>query len=53
MDVLEIPAIGRFLGWRHARTFLQVPLLLISMAMIVDGLWGPSLAPKNLATNVT
>ena len=41
---------GRFLKWRHSRTVLQIPLLLISIIMIVQGLFGPTLAPKNLAT---
>jgi hypothetical protein len=33
--------------------FLQIPLLLISVAMILHGLFGPSLAPKNLATTLS
>lgn len=44
---------GRFLQWRHSRTFLQIPLLLVSVAMILQGLFGPALAPKNLATVLT
>ncbi len=44
---------GRFLLWRHSRTLLQIPLLLVSIVMIVQGLVGPSLAPKNLATVLT
>ena len=47
-----MPIIGRFLSWHHARTILQIPLFLISVAMILDGLLGPSLAPKNLATTL-
>jgi hypothetical protein len=38
---------------RHARTLLQIPLFIISAAMIVHGLFGPQLAPKNLATTFT
>ena len=41
---------SRFLKWRHSRTVLQIPLLLISVIMILQGLFGPTLAPKNLAT---
>jgi hypothetical protein len=52
-DLLNFPAIGRFFRWRHSRTFLQIPLLLVSIAMIVQGLVGSSLAPKNLATVLT
>jgi ferredoxin len=52
-DLMNVPGIGAFLGWRHARTFLQVPLLIVSVLMILHGLLGPSLAPKNLATTLT
>jgi ferredoxin len=52
-DLMRVPGIGAFLGWRHARTFLQIPLLLVSIIMVGHGLWGPSLAPKNLATTLT
>lgn len=52
-DLMRVPGIGAFLGWRHARTFLQIPLLIVSVLMILHGLLGPSLAPKNLATTLT
>jgi hypothetical protein len=45
-----VPGVGRFLKWRHSRTLLQIPLLLVSVVMILQGLLGPQLAPKNLAT---
>ena len=32
---------------------LQVPLLIVSVIMILHGLFGPSLAPKNLATTLS
>jgi polyferredoxin len=44
---------ARFLRWRHARTALQLPLFAVAVAMIVHGLTGPQLAPKNLATTLT
>lgn len=50
VDVLTWPVIGRFLKWRHARLAMQVPILLLAGWMIFDGLVGPQLAPKNLAT---
>ncbi len=53
MDLLDLPGIGRFLRWRHARTTLQIPLLLVALLMVFDGLTGPQLAPKNLATVLT
>jgi polyferredoxin len=50
---LRVPLIGSLLKQRHARTLLQIPLFIISAAMIVHGLFGPQLAPKNLATTFT
>ncbi len=44
---------GRFLRWRHSRTVMQIPLFVLAAAMIVHGLLGPQLAPKNLATVLT
>ncbi len=41
-DLLRLPILGRFLSWRHARTLLQIPLLLVSVIMILHGLFGPS-----------
>ncbi len=52
-DLLRVSFIGDFLRWRHSRTFLQIPLLLLSVAMLLHGFWGPNLAPKNLATVLT
>lgn len=44
---------GRFLRWRWSRTVMQVPLFALAVAMIVHGLAGPQLAPRNLATVLT
>ncbi len=52
-DLLRVPVIGRFLLWRHSRTFLQVPMFAVAIVMILHGLLGPALAPKNLATVLT
>jgi hypothetical protein len=52
-DLLRVSLIGDFLRWRHSRTALQIPLLLVSAVMILHGLFGPALAPKNLATVLT
>ena len=52
-DLLRVRALGSFLRWRHARTFLQIPLLIVGIIMILHGLFGPTLAPKNLATTLT
>lgn len=53
VDVLRWPLLGRFLRWRWARVVLQVPLFLLAALLIAHGLFGPDLAPKNLATLVT
>jgi len=50
VDWIAAPGVGRFLRWRHSRVALQIPLMLVAMLMVWDGLTGPSLAPKNLAT---
>jgi ferredoxin len=52
-DWLRVPVLGRFLRWRHSRKAMQVPVFLVALAMIAHGLFGPQLAPKNLATLLT
>ena len=52
-DVLRWPLIGRLLRWRHARTTLQLTALLFAAAMVLHGLFGPQIAPRNLATVLT
>jgi ferredoxin len=52
-DVLRWPGIGTFLRWRHARTSLQIVLLLVAIIVIIHGLVGPQIAPANLATVLT
>ena len=50
LDLLTWPLLSPFLRWRHARVALQVPILLLTAMVVFDGLAGPQLAPKNLAT---
>jgi hypothetical protein len=45
--------VSRFLRWRHARTAMQLPLFAVAVAMVAHGLFGPQLAPRNLATLLT
>ncbi|MCB9953608.1 MAG: FesM [Planctomycetaceae bacterium] len=52
-DLLEVPLLGGFLRWRWSRTFLQLPVLLLSLLMIAHAFFGPQLAPKNLAALLT
>ncbi|MBB6099609.1 polyferredoxin [Deinobacterium chartae] len=49
-DLLRLPLVGRFLRWRYARFALQLPLLLLALLAILEGLLGSQLAAKNLAT---
>ncbi len=53
VDLADVPFLGRFLHWRHNRTALQIPALIISILMVLHGLFGPTLAPKNLATTLS
>ncbi len=48
-DLLRAPVLGAFLRWRHSRTVLQTLFLALSLLVIMDGFWGPALAPKNMA----
>ena len=48
-DLLNVPVIGGFLRWKHARTSMQAVLLAVSALILYDGFWGPQLAPKNVA----
>ena len=49
-DLLRLPGLRRLLRWRYARLLFQVPLLLLALFVIVDGLTGRPLAPRNVAT---
>ncbi len=52
-DLLRVPVLGSLFGWRYVRPVLQSPLLSSAYVMILHGLFGPSLAPKNLATTLS
>jgi ferredoxin len=52
-DLLRTPILGKVLSHRQSRLLLQIPLLLLSVAMVLHGLLGPTLAPKNLATTLS
>lgn len=51
-DLLHTPVLGGLLRHKLSRTLLRLAMLAISVAMIVHGLFGPQLAPKNLATTL-
>jgi ferredoxin len=52
-DLMRVPVLGHLFRWRCARPLLQAPLLGVSIIMILHGLLGPTLAPKNLATTLS
>jgi ferredoxin len=52
-DLMQVPVLGRLLRWRYSRPLLQAPLLILSVVMVLHGLFGPALAPKNLATTLS
>jgi ferredoxin len=52
-DLMRVPGLGRLFRWRYVRPLLQLPLLIVSFVMILHGLFGPTLAPKNLATTLS
>jgi len=47
-DLLRVPALGRILRYRHFRRVLQFALFTLAVAMVVDGWFGPQIAPLNL-----
>ncbi len=49
-DLLRLPGLRRLVRWKYARFAFQLPLLLLAIMAIVDGLTGRQLAPRNLAT---
>lgn len=49
-DVLRLPLVGRLLRMRRGRLWLQVPLAVVALLLIVDGFTGPQSAARNLAT---
>ena len=50
LDILRLPVIGKLLRWRYGRLVFQLPLTLIAVLLVIDGLMGPQLASRNLAT---
>lgn len=49
-DLLRLPGVRRFFRWRYARLVFQLPLLLLAVFVVIDGLTGEQLAPRNIAT---
>ncbi len=49
LDLTTIPVLGQFLRWKHARAAFQIPMAILAGVLIYDGLFGPQIAPMNLA----
>jgi len=52
-DLLRAPIVGRLLRWPHTRRLLQLMLLVVAAAVVLHGLLGSPIAPRNLATVLT
>lgn len=48
-DFLRVPFLGALIKSRYFRRGVQVAMLLLAAAIIVDGLLGPQISPMNLA----
>jgi len=48
-DLLSVPLLGPFLRAQSGRHFLQATMLIIAIAVIVDGIFGPQVSSANLA----
>jgi len=53
VDLLRLPLVGRLLRWRHLRLALQLVVALVAAAVVLHGLLGPQVAPRNLSTVIT
>lgn len=50
LDLLAVPLLGALLRWPHFRRVAQAALLLLSLAIVLDGWLGPQgMSPMNLA----
>ncbi len=49
-DLLALPGLRRLLRWRYARFAFQLPLVILALLVIVDGLTGMPMAARNVAT---
>lgn len=49
-DLFRLPGMRRLVRWKYTRFVFQLPLLVLALMAIVDGLTGRQLAPRNVAT---
>lgn len=48
-DLFKVPILGPVLRWKYFRPFMQCTMLLLAVAIIIDGFLGPETSPMNLA----
>lgn len=48
-DLLRMPLLGALIRGPYLRRAAQGAMLLLAAAVVADGLWGPAMAPMNLA----
>jgi polyferredoxin len=53
VDILRLPVLGSLLRWRHSRLSLQLALGIVAAVIVLHGLLGPDIAPRNLSTVLT
>ena len=53
MDILRQPLIASFLASRRARRGVQLVVLAAAAVLVLHGLFGPQVGPRNLSTVVT
>ncbi|HRQ10265.1 MAG TPA: hypothetical protein PLG36_04530 [Trueperaceae bacterium] len=53
LDLFRLPGLRRLARWKYGRLVFQLPLLVLVLFVIVDGLTGRQLAPRNVATTAT
>lgn len=49
-DLFRLPGLRRLTRWKYARLVFQLPLLALAVMVVIDGLTGRQVAPRNLAT---
>jgi polyferredoxin len=53
VDLLRHPIVGPILRWSRLRLVLQLTLLAAAAVIVLHGLYGPQVSPRNLATVTT
>jgi cytochrome c oxidase assembly factor CtaG/ferredoxin len=48
-DLFKVPVLGRFLRAKAFRRGMQVLMLILALAVLLDGFFGPQMSPMNLA----